>query len=165
MEEFEDSEGILPKKFGNVTTKEEYADKKFQFLKEKIEQNLEGQKNELKTYYIPTKEDCILYRAVGSEMPTTNYNHHRDFRIMLNNLTPGDKTILDGGAMCTSGNIGIASQYGNTFLRIKAPKGSRLAKEALETRFPSFAEFKYVGKNEFNGVEFLDFEYILPNLD
>lgn len=113
----------------------------------------------------PSIADCILYRGVKLGYSSINIGHRNDFSSLLKNLKEGDKTVLDWGVMCTSGNISIASQYGDNILRILTPKGSRLPCAGEEIRFPSKSEFIFKGKNNYNGLVFWDFEYVIPKLN
>ena len=88
----------------------------------------------------------------------------------------GDIIIPDWGVSCATSNAPYAiNNYTHktasdkpSILRIKVPKGARLAglyKDGFEEfHLPSLSEYKYLNKRNLGGLTVYDLEYIIPDI-
>ena len=160
-QEYENTYRMHVASYGNKFLKKFPTSKDYiQYIKQKVQINLEMQKLNLE-YIKPLEEDCVFYRGVNLGHSYVTY-FHDEFVQLMNSLKKGQNVVLDWASMCTTNDfdyvLNTISQ--NDILRIKAPKGSKVATFGLETRFPSKAEFKFLNKKKVGQFTFWDFEYI-----
>lgn len=151
--------GLIPQYTKRPNVKD-VEDEIYHNLIRNAQNNLELQKIELEKLK-PSTSEAILWRGV---FPDSDLGYGGVIRDVINDkLKPGSTVVIDGATMCTSPNLSIASQYGQEYIRIKAPVGSKLVRGLEEVRFPAKAEFKFIGKTNIQDRTVWDFEYVIPS--
>ena len=133
----------------------------------RIANNLSKQENFISNLK-PSKDDCILYRIMNVQCANDK------FKELLYSLNPGEK-FIDFAPIHATGDPRYMSQMSEYFpvekqdiFRIRTPKGSKLVSGKpvedgiTEVIFPSKSVFKFLGRNNFDGMNLWDFAYTLP---
>lgn len=103
----------------------------------------------------PLEKDCVFYRGLADKYIPDVINGKI-----------GDVVVPDEGYAYGAFHRELASQFAQTMLVIRTPKGAKISRcgaHGGETLYPRGAEFKILSKNKGpDGKNIIELEYILP---